>query len=685
MVDFTNPILKKYVFESKVGPQSNSLVESNVLHKYASYNYVLTLSSLTRAQMDNPDKIPSDPPYNIIARTGGIGDPNTTRTRDDTQDSGTIMERVFNKSSTQFNEQDIVGEAQRVLSKGRDIYFNSCSISSFPRPNEFRKLMNYTKIEMSLEEPNGITFWEKCRAAAFNSGYLNHTTAPFLLSIEFKGFDSNGNEVPNAVPKRVYPIRLSRSSLKMNAGSTTYTVEAYPWTEFAAVNAFLYTRSSGSVKGSGKELNEILANFAKELNQDIEENEKGKGLRELADAYEITADTNIGRIQTDSDNQYPVSGPFGVNVNRFSKVAYEKNQSIVKILEDLVRQYKKYNDIENILLEQVKRFTAGTKISEEEQYVSWFKIITTVKEEKEFDKVLKTHRRTIKYHIKEFKIHILNFVKAGFGFSFDYERAVRKEFNYIYTGENFDILDLNVEYNAGYYQAILRKQIPTFFEDLLQTGKTVIKRVQALWGSQVYEADELLPLSQYITAITTDAPNIQPENHTGYTQPLADAQYDYLVNPKGDMVNVEMKIMGDPAFLGQDYAIPMKIGETSVRAKVGPNIYDPQLGAFNFDNGEVVIKLNFRFPSDFDENEGLYKFNTEVTPQFSGLYRIIRVENMFENGQFTQLLTMARCMNQRKVSSTLNWSGGKSQGEKTVPHYGNSDGTASDIAGEARL
>ena len=58
---------------------------------------------------------------------------------------------------------------------------------------------------------------------------------------------------------------------------------------------------------------------------------------------------------------------------------------------------------------------------------------------------------------------------------------------------------------------------------------------------------------------------------------------------------------------------------------------------------------------------------------------------MFENGQFTQLLTMARCMNQKKVSSTLNWSGEKSQGEKTVPHYGNSDGTAGDIAGEARL
>ena len=681
MVDFTNPILKKYVFESKVGPQSNSLVEPNVLHRYASYNYVLTLSSLTRAQMDNPDNIPSDPPYNIIARTGGIGDPNTTRTRDDTQDSGTIMERVFNKSSTQFNEQDIVGESQRVLEKGRDIYFNSCTISSFPRPNEFRKLMNYTKIEMVMEEPNGITFWEKCRAAAFNSGYLNHTTAPFLLTIEFKGFDSSGKEVLNAVPKRVYPIRLSRSSLRMNAGSTTYTVEAYPWTEFGAVNAFLYTRSSGRVNGAGTQLNEILKNFAKELSDDIEENEKDKGLRALADTYEITADTSIGRVETYNLNQYPVSGPFGLSVNRFSAVSYEKNQSIVKILEDLVRQYKKYNDIEKILSDKVKSFTPGSKISEDDQYVSWFKIITTIKEEKEFDKILKTHRRTIKYHIKEFKVHVLNFVKAGFGFSFDYERAVRKVFNYIYTGENLDILDLNVEYNAGYYQSILRKQTPTFLENL---ANTVTKKVKALFGDTTYEADELLPLSQYVTTLTTDAPNIQPQNDTGYTQPIADAQYDYLVNPKGDMVTVEMKIMGDPAFLGQDYAIPMKIGETSIRAKIGANLYDTQLGAFNFDNGEVIVKLNFRFPSDFNENTGLYQFNSETTPQFSGLYRIIRVESTMENGQFTQMLTMARCMNQKKVSATLSWAGEKSNDYNPVSFNGTSDGTAGDIAGETR-
>ena len=644
--------------------RTNSLVEENALHKFASYNYVLTLSALSRRQLDNPDGIPTDTPHDIIARTGGIGNPNVSNTvvAEDTGDA-IVKEKVEGITGTTV--ADRVAGSQRILSKGRDIYFNSVSINSVPRPNEFRKLMNYTKIEMQLEEPNGITFWEKCRAAAFNNGYMNHTNAPFLLTIEFKGYDSNGIALPNPVPKRTYPIRLSKSSLQMNAGSTTYTVEAYPWTEFAMINAFLYTRTGGQINGQrGDGLNGILKKFADDLNNDMLENEVKKGLRQFPDKYEITADPEIGKIESNSDNQYPVSGLFGFQVERFSPVRYDKNNSIAKILEDLVRQYDKYNNIEEILFRQAKASAAGKLISEEEQYVSWYKIVTTIKEDTRKDKILNQHPKTIRFHIKEFKIHILNFVKAGFGFSFDYTNAIRRKFNYIYTGENLDILDLNVEYNAGYFQSVLRKSDASFPKKLISAVK---KKVRAFFGDKVYTADPLHPLSQYITTLNTENPNIQPQNEeTGSIQSVADAQYDYLVNPQGDMVTVEMKIMGDPAFLGHDYAIPFRVGEGStIRAKIGRNVWDPQLGAFNFDNGEVVVQLNFKFPSDFDENTALYKFNSEATPQFTGLYRIVRTESNFDQGQFTQTLTMARCNNQRKVTAKLKWSGSKSN--ETTP------------------
>ena len=252
----------------------------------------------------------------------------------------------------------------------------------------------------------------------------------------------------------------------MNTGSTTYTVEAYPWTEFAMVNAFLYTRTAGTLV-SKPTIGEMVQQLAKQINEDLEDNEQKAGLRETKDVYQITVDPSIGLLQSQSKNVYPVTG-FLNNFQRdnFALVRYSKNMSIVKIIEDLVRQFEKYNNVEKIIVDQAKRFSEGTKISEEEQYVDWFKIITTVKEEGEFDKILKTHARTIRYHVKPFKVHILNFIKAGLGLNFDYDLAVRKVFDYIYTGNNLDILNLNVEYNAGYYQAILRKADPSFFNRL---------------------------------------------------------------------------------------------------------------------------------------------------------------------------------------------------------------------------
>ena len=651
MPDFTNPTTKK------ADARLVSLVEDNVLHKFASYNYVLTLSALSRAQLDNPDQIPTDAPQNIIARTGGIGNPNVTRTIEEARSADVLGD---DKKTTKKTYEDVVGESQRVLNKGRDIYFNSVTIDSFPRPNEFRKLMNYTKIEMVLEEPNGITFWEKCRAAAFNSGYRNHITAPFLITIEFKGYDDLGNVISNVVPKRVYPVRLSRSSLQMNAGGTTYTVEAYPWTEFAMINAFLYTRGGGTVAGQTT-IQDQMNEFARQLNKDIEDQEVGPDkLRDTADKYEITVDPAIGRRQSKTGDVYPTTGFFNRNRRQgsFKVFTYGKNQSIVKIIEDTVKQFEKYNNIEARLLDKANLQTESGSISEEDQYINWFKIVTTVKEEPEFDEKISTHRRTIAYHVKPFKIHVLNFVRAGFGYRFDYKNAVRKKFNYIYTGENLDILDLNVEYNAGYYQAILRKQDPNFLISLFRkaTDPRDDRSDNNLFETPNYEADPLLPLHSYITTLNTENPSVDNQDKTvSDNQALADTVYDYLVNPQRDMVNVDMKIMGDPAFLGQDYAIPLRVGNNSnqQRINIGSSVWDPQRKAFNFDNGEVVVQLDFKFPSDFDENEGLYKFNTEATPQFSGLYRVLRVESRLENGQFTQNLTMARCLNQQKVTKKL--------------------------------
>ena len=65
-------------------------------------------------------------------------------------------------------------------------------MTSVPGLNEKRRLTSVTNIKMELVEPAGITLLEKIKAAAANNGFLDHLDAPYMLTVEFKGFDENG-------------------------------------------------------------------------------------------------------------------------------------------------------------------------------------------------------------------------------------------------------------------------------------------------------------------------------------------------------------------------------------------------------------------------------------------------------------------------------------------------------------
>jgi hypothetical protein len=84
--------------------------------------------------------------------------------------------------------------------------------------------------------------------------------------------------------------------------------------------------------------------------------------------------------------------------------------------------------------------------------------------------------------------------------------------------------------------------------------------------------------------------------------------------------------------------------------------WDDQLGCFNYDEAEAFVTLNFRFPTDINEKKGVMNFQNLEDAQFSGLYKVVRVESIFDGGKFLQTLHMVRYNNQGKeinVAETL--------------------------------
>lgn len=100
------------------------------------------------------------------------------------------------------------------------------------------------------------------------------------------------------------------------------------------------------------------------------------------------------------------------------------------------------------------------------------------------------------------------------------------------------------------------------------------------------------------------------------------------------MLNIEIEIRGDPWWIGMSnleqnaYVSGISSGsQTSAPSDVAP-----------FTEGENLFLLTFRTATNYDEDTGI--MNPNISSQtFNGLYAVQMVENIFENGMFTQRLT----------------------------------------------
>ena len=197
-------------------------LEPNALHQYASYNYIFTLSGMSPTEIRDPEFLLRNAPGNIIARSGGIGpyenDPEAEQNPGLDPD---LLDSLFTKKHADtgdktFSTAKNIGLFEKItsdrntLAKNRDIYFESVEIDTVHGFNGDRATATNTSIRMRLTEPTGVTLINKIRAAAVNNGFFDHVDAPFLLTIQFTGFDEKGRVKPIdqvATTKKI-PIKI---------------------------------------------------------------------------------------------------------------------------------------------------------------------------------------------------------------------------------------------------------------------------------------------------------------------------------------------------------------------------------------------------------------------------------------------------------------------------------------------
>ena len=228
-----------------------------------------------------------------------------------------------------------------------------------------------------------------------------------------------------------------------------------------------------------------------------------------------------------------------------------------------------------------------------------------------------------------------------------------KQYDWMYTGRNTEVIDLQIDFDMLYYQQL------TAFPNAKAEGSTggpIQKPAPTNPDTPPPQfplipatAEALQPLA--VTYVSNDyRQTTLPGAASAFGTASGDLQRDLTSSSRGDMINIQLKIIGDPQLIKQDdlfYA--QNISPPTSQLTPNNSLY--------YDGGELYVNIIFQSPIDYDESTGLaipnlgnYTYNL-----FNGIYKIITVENNFRQGKFEQTLNLIRLpVNAQDINQLIN-------------------------------
>lgn len=699
----------------------------NPLEEFASYNYVFTLSCLSNAELNLPDfTYRFFGPRNIILQTGGA--PNKIMTL-----------------------SELGGKVE--------FYIDDVEITHVITHNRQSKQADAANFEFKVFEPYSMgMFLEQLQTAALLSGHKNYIDAPFMLSIDFVGWDDAGNSKKLFGSSRHFPIKIIDVRFNVTEGGSTYDCVAVPYQHSKAF-ANSTQKANNDITIAGRTVEEALQSGLQSLtsilNTKALKNEEA-GQISKADKFVImfpTASSSaeesiLGAKQPDGgattepggereeplaaerkqelfesiggaiDGDIPVD--FDARIAETLGISIERS-AVAESIRDYAQLDENINDIGKASLvvdpnastdtpsadpqlcemdgspgqicraqvtanERVKRFQfrAGTKIQnmieevliasewgqnirqrletpDANGMVDWFKIESQVFNMMDGATVDATGKEpsVIVYRVVPYKVSASRFnspTKANpLGTLFS---MVPREYNYIYTGENKDILDFDIRFDNAFFVAVgatrgqngganRRRGETSVASTNNEESPTVLNEgdssgVSSSGTAKVNDSNET-STGQNGGASRTDNTNIQ----------IARMFNDAILNSPSDLIEIDLKIWGDPFYLSDS-------GMGNYISAPGFNININADGAMEYTRSEVDIRLNFQSPLDY-RPDGYMQFpglGLAPVKAFSGLYQVVEVISNFSNGVFEQNLKCIRRRNQETDIGTLFTKGG---------------------------
>lgn len=233
------------------------------------------------------------------------------------------------------------------------------------------------------------------------------------------------------------------------------------------------------------------------------------------------------------------------------------------------------------------------------------------------------------------------------------KKEAAKEYNYIYSGKNTEILSFDITINAAFFA-------PTTADRGKLTDLANYAGVfsSALPDTAPQTVNNEPGQTEQFSVSTSPGQSISIKNDSGgstavdHRTIVAQIFQKALLESPADLVTGDMTVLGDPYYIADS-----GIGNFSNTGSGRFNITEDY--AMDYQSGQPMIIVNFRTPLDYGR-QGIMEFGEgALVQEFSGLYFVDTVKNDFQKGKFTQTLSLRRLINQTtEPQTTTNTSAG---------------------------
>lgn len=282
--------------------------------------------------------------------------------------------------------------------------------------------------------------------------------------------------------------------------------------------------------------------------------------------------------------------------------------------------------------------------------VNWWKIVPDVKLRSYCPQTSKWYL-DVTYYVKSYTVYNRTHPNAAK----DLPKGWHREYNYLYTGQNNDIIDFSIDFDTAFYTAVnidrtrvvaTQVQAAPDYDDkkyLEQTGEASNDELKRRAISGGIQPAAVRPVAD---GLNTAA---QASNRKdGVAMAAASFNEHQMSGGSADQLNVKLKIVGDPQFVKQDeiYYSPGARRYSEIEGQTG-NFVTDESSSIAMDDGEVHIKLSWKTPVDIDEETGGIRTNSRYfQSSFSGIFQVLTVESTFAQGKFEQTLDCIRLPDQ---------------------------------------